>query len=140
VFGRRFAKWSSALLAVFGLSALEGCVGHSSAYVEAEVPVAVETYPQAYYDGHVVYWIGDRWYVRRNGVWFYYRAEPEYLYRYRSGWRGRYYAVPPPRVYPRPYYRYRYREVAPPVRRYAPPARRYAPPARRYAPPAHRSR
>lgn len=136
VLARRWAKWSRGILAILGLLAVDGCVGHSAAYVEAEVPVAVETYPRAYYDGQIVYWVGDRWYVRRNGIWFYYRTEPEYLYRYRYGWRGGYYAPPPRRLYPGPYYR----RAAPPVRRYAPPARRYAPPARRYAPPAHRSR
>jgi hypothetical protein len=112
--------------------------------VEAEVPARIETYPYTYYDGGVVYWVGDRWYTQRNGVWIYYRSEPAYLhdYRYRYGWVGPYWGRP--RRY---YYRgpapYRYRAYPRYERRQAPPAyerRHMAPPARHFAPPAGRRR
>jgi hypothetical protein len=106
--------------------AVVGCT--SSAYVEAEAPVAVETYPSTYYDGHVVYWIGDRWYFRRGGAWVYYRTEPVYLHDHRHGWGG-YYRPPPPYYRSRPhYYRPHYYQ---PHRQAAPPARRSAPAAGR---------
>jgi len=108
--------------ALLSLLTLVGCA--STAYVGAEVPVGVETYPITYYDGHVVYWSGDRWYTYRDGAWVYYNAEPVYLYRYRSRWRDPYYRHAPRYYYQPRYYHYRPRQAAPPVRRAAPPARR----------------
>lgn len=121
--------------ALLGALLLAGCA--STGYVRAEVPAGIEAYPSTYYDGHVVYWVGDRWYAHRNGVWVYYRSEPPHLYRYRARWHGPYYR-PPARYYQRPHpHHYRpHRHAAPPARRAAPPARRAAPPARRAAPPA----
>jgi hypothetical protein len=115
-----------ATAAAVSLLTLGGCA--STAYVGAEVPVNVESYPSAYYDGHVVYWTGDRWYTYRDGVWVYYHREPYYLRQYRGRWRGDYYR-PPPRYYRRdyghPHYNYpRYRREAPPARSVAPRAPR----------------
>lgn len=106
--------------------AVVGCT--SRAHVVAEVPVAVETYPSTYYDGRVVYWVGDRWYFRRGDVWLYYHHEPVYLRDHRYGWRGDYRPPPPyyrsrPRYY-RPHHHQPYRQAAPPARRPAPPAGR----------------
>jgi hypothetical protein len=116
------------------LLALSGCYGTSSAFVEAEyVPAHVHTYPHAHYDGRVVYLIGDRWYVRDRGVWFYFRTEPSYLYRYRLRW------YPGHRHWPESPYHHHYRRTVPPARHAAPPARHAAPPARQSAPPVRRS-
>lgn len=128
-------------IALFGLlTALctGGCYATTGAYVEADYPpVAIETYPHTYYEGRVVYLVDDRWYVRDNGGWYYYRSEPRVLYRYRTHY------------YPRPAYGYPVRRhygygaarrAAPPARRAAPPAREVAPPAREVAPPAVRRR
>jgi hypothetical protein len=116
---------------LFALTALQACYGTTSAYVEADAPVAVEAYPSTYYDGHVVYWTGDRWYLRDRGAWFYYRNEPAPLYRYRGHVHGNFAAPARERHYHRSYPR-PYRRAAPPVRRHAPPARHHAPPARRH--------
>jgi hypothetical protein len=131
----RLLACGSTLLLLAGLA---GCYGGTSAYVEADVPVGVEAYPRTYYDGHVVYWGGDRWYAQDQGVWFYYRSEPPHLRRYRSYWHGNYAPPPRERHYYRPYPRRPYRYAAPPGRRQAPPVRRSAPPVRRSAPPARR--
>jgi hypothetical protein len=119
------------LVSMLGLS---GCYGSSSGFVEAEyVPARVETYPHAHYQGRVVYLIGDRWYVRNGGVWFYYPTEPSYLYRYRLRWYpGHQHGLYGP-------YHHHYRRSVPPARHAAPPARRIAPPARESAPPARRA-
>lgn len=115
-----------ATTAMLGLLTLGGCT--STAYVGAEVPVNVESYPRTYYDGHVVYWTGDRWYTYRNGAWVYYHSEPYYLRQYRGRWRDHY--RPPPRYYRRnyghPHYNHypRYRREAPPARSVAPRAPR----------------
>jgi len=116
-----------ATTAVLTLLTLGGCA--STAYVGAEVPVDVETYPSTYYDGHVVYWTGDRWYTYRNGVWVYYHSEPLYLRQYRGRWSGPYYRTPhyyDRRHYGRPHYNQypRYRREAPPARSLAPRAPR----------------
>lgn len=118
----RWAAWSVALAALLAVS---GCYAHETAYVEAEVPAHVEMYPSTYYQGHVVYLIGDRWYAHRHGRWVYYEVEPRPLYRYRM------HIDRAPRAHPRHYDRrhWRYRESAPGY--VAPPARRVAPPARR---------
>lgn len=113
---------------------LNGCYGTSSAWVEAgHVPAHVEIYPHAHYDGRVVYLIGDRWYVRHGGAWFYYSTEPAYLYQYRLRW------YPGHRHGPRQVYHHHYRRAVPPARHAAPPARHSVPPMRQGAPPARRS-
>lgn len=134
----RLARRGAALCGVIAALCCGGCYGATSAYVEADYPpVAIETYPHTYYEGRVVYLVGDRWYMRDGGGWYYYRSEPPVLYRYRAHY------------YPRPSYGYparRYygygatRRAAPPARRAAPPARYVAPPAREVAPPAVRRR
>jgi hypothetical protein len=120
---RRFAT-----TAVVSLLTLGGCA--STAYVGAEVPVGIETYPSTYYDGHVVYWNGDRWYTYRNGAWVYYYTEPYYLRRYRGRWGGGYYR-PSPHYYYRPYYQRPHYNQYRPYRQEAPPARMRAPRAPR---------
>ena len=134
VSGKRF-EWTRvmATTAVVTLLSLSGCA--STAYVAAEVPVNVESYPSTYYDGHVVYWTGDRWYTYRNGVWVHYHREPYYLRQYRGRWGGDYYG-PPPRHYRRHYGHPRYDQYPryhqyPRYRREAPPARSVAPRAPR---------
>ena len=122
------------------LLTLAGCYGTTSAYVVADAPVGVEAYPSSYYDGRVVYWVGDRWYARDGDTWFYYRSEPTHLYDYRARWRG--YSAPAPPRYYRPYHggAPRYRRSAPPARYAAPPVRNAAPPARHSAPRSHHRR
>jgi hypothetical protein len=128
---RRFVAASTLL----GLLTLAGCA--SRAYVGAEAPVGIGAYPSTYYDGHVVYWVDDRWYAQRDGLWVYYRSEPFELRRYRSRFRS--YDHFPRSDYDRSTPRYNHqhhfrrapRQVAPPSRHTAPPARRTAPPARR---------
>jgi hypothetical protein len=112
--------------AALAVSTLPGCFGTTSTYVEADVPVDVEAYPRTYYDGHVVYWVGDRWYVQDRGAWFYYRSEPAHLRHYRAYWHDNYVSPRRERHYYRPY-QYSDRRAAPPARRQAPPARRRAP-------------
>jgi hypothetical protein len=65
---------------------LGGCYAraHTGAVVTAEyVPPRVETYPSYYYEGRVVYLVGDRWYYRDGPYWVYYASEPEVLVRRR---------------------------------------------------------
>jgi hypothetical protein len=116
--------------------ALTACVG--SGYVEADVPPAdIEVYPYTYYDGQVVYLVGDRWYTRHNDVWVYYRTEPTYLRDYRVHYQVR--TGRPVYHYRRPYYGAPpERRVAPVERREVPVERREAPAERREAPPAER--
>jgi len=117
----------SAMVALFAASCLTTAC-ESTAYVEADAPVTVATYPHVYEDGQVYYWVGDRWYMQRDGVWFAYRTEPAFLYRHRLHWSRA----------PRRRWDYYERPYRAPYRREAPPARREAPPARREAPPAFR--
>lgn len=120
----RTQRGGAAVAFVMVLSLVTGC--ESTAYVQAEAPVTVATYPHVYEDGYDYYWVRDRWYVQRDGVWFYYPTEPAFLYRHRIHWvRPRYRRWD---YYGRPY-RGPYRYAAPPARREAPPARREAPPA-----------
>jgi hypothetical protein len=121
----RQTRWRFAGLALL-VAACSTMACTSSAYVEADAPVTVATYPHVYEDGYVYYWVGDRWYVQRDGVWFYYRTEPPFLYRHRVHWVGT----------PHRHWDYYRRPYASPYRRSAPPVRRSAPPARRAAPPA----
>jgi len=51
-------------------------------------PAHVEVYPREYYDGHVVYLVGDRWYYQEGPRWVYYRREPEVLVRRRVVYRN----------------------------------------------------
>lgn len=116
------------LVAAALCAALSGCYAEATtgADVEYAEPVAnVEVYPHEYYDGHVVYLVGDRWYYHDGPRWVYYRSEPPVLYQRRVV------------VHEAPVVRERaeVRRAPPAPRRYsAPPARvapvRTAPPAR----------
>lgn len=67
--------------------ALSGCYAEATtgADVEYAAPgVDVEVYPHEYYDGRVVYLVGDRWYYRDGPRWVYYRTEPQPLYERRA--------------------------------------------------------
>jgi hypothetical protein len=93
---------------------LSGCLAHGSAYVEADAPADIEVYPSTYYEGHTVYLVGDRWYVRDHDRWAYYSQEPAPLYRYRTHVQRAPRAAP--RHYERRAYEHRgrhYRESAP---------------------------
>jgi hypothetical protein len=99
-----------------------GCVPRE-AYVGVEyVPPDYAHYPHTYYDDRVTYYIGGRWYTRRDGGWVYFREEPPELYRYRR------HVEQAPRAYPRRNHerhehRRHERESAPPAYS-APPADR----------------
>jgi hypothetical protein len=85
---RWFSGKSLLLAAAVGALAtgLGGCYAraHTGAVVTAEyVPPAVETYPSYYYEGRVVYLVGDRWYYRDGPYWVYYAHEPDVLVRRR---------------------------------------------------------
>lgn len=124
--------------------AFAGC-GASVGYAEVtSTPYDVYGYPYGYYDGRVVYLVGDRWMYQDGPTWFYYRTPPPglvhgpiypptyYSAPHYGGYGGYGHSVAPP-----PYsggHRARpYIQQAPP----APPAMR-APPARQVAPPARR--
>jgi hypothetical protein len=119
---------SLAIASVFG--AMTGCYAEATTGADVEYAspgVDVEVYPHEYYDGHVVYLVGDRWYYRDGPQWVYYRREPDTLYQRRVVIRQQPAVVharaevhrAPPAV--------RHYETAPPVReepvREAPPAR-----------------
>jgi hypothetical protein len=116
------------------LATMSGCYAEATTGADVEYETAapavdVEVYPHEYYEGHVVYLVGDHWYYRDGPRWVYYRHEPHVLYERRAV------------VRPGPVVRER-AEVrrAPPAYRAAPPAyHRAAPPAyRRAAPPPRR--
>jgi hypothetical protein len=68
------------------LVAVSGCYAEATtgADVEYADPIAnVEVYPHEYYEGHVVYLVGDRWYYQAGPRWVYYRTEPQPLYQRR---------------------------------------------------------
>ncbi|HEV8547538.1 MAG TPA: hypothetical protein VGQ57_00900 [Polyangiaceae bacterium] len=75
-----------ALLA-FGLGlGAAGCyaeAGTSAVVATDAVPAHYEVYPHEYYEGRVVYLIGDRWYYSDGPRWVYYEREPEVLVRRR---------------------------------------------------------
>ena len=78
--------WQSLLLLVVG-ALVPGCYAEATTtgVVRAEyVPAHVEVYPREYYDGHVVYLIGDRWYYRDGPHWVYYTREPVVLVQRRT--------------------------------------------------------
>lgn len=73
-------------LALAALLALAACGVSAKAYVGVAAPPAIETYPQVVRDGHVFYWVEDRWYVQHQGKWYAYPPAPEP--RMQWGWRG----------------------------------------------------
>lgn len=102
------ARTSRGLLRLAGATilalALSGCYARArtGAVVTAEyVPPSIETYPSYYYDGRVVYLVGDRWYYRHGPHWVYYAREPDVLVRRRIYVReqGGVHRAPP--AYPR---------------------------------------
>lgn len=129
---RGVLRW---LLALCALAASTGCYAEASTGVAttAYVPAHVGVYPQEYYDGHVVYLIGDHWYYNDGARWVYYRREPDVLVRRRTvirqappvvRERSVVRAAPPARYYQaRPAPRYEYRQN-PARRRAARPAPR----------------
>jgi hypothetical protein len=54
------------------------------AYEVDAVPVAIETYPQAYYRGSVAYYVDGRWFYRTPTGFVVFRREPVELARYRT--------------------------------------------------------
>jgi hypothetical protein len=88
----RFGVFAAATFVLGGIaaSACTAEVQARPAVVESEIeeveapPPYVETYPQTYYEGRVVYLVNDRWYYQRRGRWVYYRTEPPELVRQRS--------------------------------------------------------
>jgi hypothetical protein len=125
---RSTARASACGVVLAGALALGGCYA-STGYVEADfTPAYVEEYPQTYYDGHTVYLIDGRWYLRDSGTWVYLRREPPVLYRYRLGLGAHRY--PSRHHHVHVHRAHRAHRVAPPPRRdEAPPARHAAPPA-----------
>ena len=66
---------------------MSGCYAEATTGADVEYAspgVDVEVYPHEYYDGHVVYLVGDRWYYRDGPHWAYYRTEPHPLYERRA--------------------------------------------------------
>jgi len=124
------------LVVLGALFASTGCYAEASTGVVAatSVPPHVDVYPQEYYDGHVVYLIGDRWYYNDGARWVYYEREPTVLVQRRTVIRRA-----PPVVRERSVVR-----QAPPARYYqSAPAHRYEyrqnPARRRAARPAPRA-
>lgn len=70
------------------LGTMSGCYAEATGpdvEYEATAPaVDVEVYPHEYYEGHVVYLVGDHWYYRDGPRWVYYRHEPHVLYQRRA--------------------------------------------------------
>lgn len=62
----------------------EATTGADVEYETAAPAVDVEVYPHEYYEGHVVYLVGDHWYYRDGPRWVYYRREPRPLYERRA--------------------------------------------------------
>jgi hypothetical protein len=84
-----YAKFGSvALIASLCAAPLTACyaeVEPDTAYAEADfTPVAIDTYPHYYYEGHDTYYVNDRWYFRDGSRWHYYRHEPAPLVRHRT--------------------------------------------------------
>ena len=88
--GRRWRAGS------FALALLALGVGSSGCYAEARTsgvvtaeyaPAHVEVYPSEYYDGRVVYLVGDRWYYQSGPHWVYYQREPAVLVQRRVVYR-----------------------------------------------------
>ncbi len=82
---------------------LGGCYAEATtgAVVTAEyVPPRVETYPSYYYEGRVVYLVGDHWYYRDGPHWVYYVNEPPVLVRRRVVVREQGVVHHAPRAYP----------------------------------------
>ena len=78
----------SAWFGLVSVVALGGCYVHTRsepAYVETTAaPVEYDAYPQTYYEGHTVYYIGNRWGWREGGRWRYYDNEPVVLRHHRE--------------------------------------------------------
>jgi len=126
-------RWFALLSVGLALSS-GGCVATvgTGPYVAASVPADVYWYPYTYYEGNLVYFVGDYAYYNTGGHWYYYPHLPPALYDRRAAVIREYPYVrsAPPAYRPSPYYR------APPVYG-APPA--YRPPPTYHAPPAYRT-
>jgi hypothetical protein len=77
------------LLKVFlFVGVLSTCLVSSDARAQIQVTISppawfISTAAPVYYDGHVLYWYGDRWYFRHGNSWRYYTEEPVHLREYR---------------------------------------------------------
>lgn len=72
-------------LALAGIACSRVQAGEPVGYLKSKsVPENVDSFPQAVYQGHTVYWISDRWMYRDRGGWAYYVTEPPALYAYRA--------------------------------------------------------
>src|SRR5690349_745655 len=79
---------SRGALVFLGIALLATSTGVAGCYAEATTgavvraeyaPAHVEVYPHEYYEGRVVYLVGDRWYYRDGPHWVYYVREPQPL-------------------------------------------------------------
>lgn len=79
---------SGGALVFLGIALLATSTGVAGCYAEATTgavvraeyaPAHVEVYPHEYYEGRVVYLVGDRWYYRDGPHWVYYVREPQPL-------------------------------------------------------------
>ena len=80
----------SAWFGLMSVVALSGCYVHARsepAYVETTAaPVEYNTYPATFYEGHNVYWVGNRWGWHDGDHWRYYDHEPVELRRHREAY------------------------------------------------------
>ncbi|HTQ04284.1 MAG TPA: hypothetical protein VMI54_10525 [Polyangiaceae bacterium] len=74
----------AAMLATMSGCYAEATTGADVEYESTAPAVDVEVYPHEYYQGHVVYLVGDRWYYHDGPRWVYYRHEPTVLYQRRA--------------------------------------------------------
>jgi hypothetical protein len=70
-------RWLLAL----GAGLLVGCAA-AKPYEPVQPPPGGVRYPRTLHQGHVFYWVDDRWYVQRQGQWFAYRPPPQPLNNY----------------------------------------------------------
>jgi hypothetical protein len=73
------------LLPLLPLLLLTACGLSPPAYVRAEHPPDVQHAPRRNRDGHVFYWVNERWYVQHEGQWYEYPPAPPPL----NDWKWR---------------------------------------------------
>jgi hypothetical protein len=78
--GERAMRPSLPLLIV--LSLVAACGPFNPPYTRAPRPKGVEQAPRTVHNGHVFYWVGERWYLESGGQWYVYRRPPEPLNQY----------------------------------------------------------
>lgn len=72
----------SSLPFVVLLSLTAACGPFNPPYTRAPRPEGVEHAPRTVQNGHVFYWVGERWYLESGGQWYVYRRPPEPLNQY----------------------------------------------------------